>query len=285
MYALTGANGHLGRLVVQNLLEHVPANQILATTRDPEKLADFAGQGVVVRHADLNDPATLAAAFEGATRLLIISTDTLDNHRADQHRAAINAAVQAGVQHLVYTSAPNPDPNAPSPILSTHAETEADLRASGLSYTALRNNIYNNELASTVGLLVGDGKLHTLSGDGKPVWVSREDCARTAAAALYNENTPTGPVNVTGPEALGMPELADRLSKLQGQEIVPQVLTEDEMVAYLGTKGFAPEAAGRFLGILQWLTKGDFGPVSDSVEKITGQKPAPVDTVLAVPAV
>src|SRR5437764_1039909 len=144
MYALTGANGHLGRLVIQNLLEKVPANQILATTRQPEKLADFAARGVVVRHADLNNPATLPAAFAGANRLLIISTDSLEN-RAEQHRAAIDAAVQAGVKHLVYTSAPSPDANSANIILKTHGETEAALQASGVKYTSLRNNIYNNE--------------------------------------------------------------------------------------------------------------------------------------------
>lgn len=283
MYALTGANGHLGRLVLQFLLKKVPANQILATTRSPEKLADFAAKGVVVRAADLNDPASLPSAFAGATRLLIISTDSLEN-RADQHRAAIDAAVQAGVKHLVYTSAPNPDPHSANIILKTHGETEAALKASGVPYTALRNNIYNNELPGTVGLLSSEGKLYTLSGDGKPVWISREDCARMAAAALLNENITTGPVDVTGPEALGLPELAARLSKLQGREIVSQVLTDDEMVAHLQTKGLPAEAAGGFLGILKWLTQGDFGPVSDSVEKFTGVKPAPVDTVLASPA-
>ena len=283
MYALTGANGHLGRLVLQFLLEKVPASEILATTRNPENLADFAAKGVVVRAADLNDPASLPAAFAGATRLLIISTDSLNN-RADQHRAAIEAAVQAGVKHLIYTSAPNPEANSANIILKTHAETEAALKASGVFYTALRNNIYNDELPGTIGLLSDDGKLYTLSGDGKPVWISREDCARIAAVALLDEKIPTGPVDVTGPEALGLPELAVRLSQLQGQPIVSQVLTDEEMLAHLEKKGFTPEAAEGFLGILKWFAKGEFGPVSDRVEKITGVKPASVDNVLAYPA-
>lgn len=283
MYALTGANGHLGRLVIQNLLEKVPASEILATTRNPESLAEFAAKGVVVRAADLNASVSLPAAFAGATRLLIISTDALGK-RAAQHRAAIDAAVQAGVKHLVYTSAPSADPNSPNFILKEHGETEAALQASGVKYTALRNNIYNNELLGTIGLLSGDRKLYTLSGDGKPVWISREDCARIAAAALLEENIPTGPVEVTGPEALGLPELAARLSQLQGQEITSQVLTDEEMVAHLQTKGLTPEAAEGFLGIVKWFTKGEFGPASDSVEKITGTKPASVDSVLALPA-
>ncbi|MBN9388806.1 MAG: NmrA family NAD(P)-binding protein [Chloroflexi bacterium] len=280
MYALTGASGHLGRLVIQNLLEKVPANTILATTRSPEKLADLAEKGVVVRHADLNDPASLPAAFEGATRLLIISTDSFDN-RADQHRAAVAGAVQAGVKHLVYTSAPAADANSFNILLRTHGETEEALKASGIPFTALRNNIYNNELAGTLGLLSGEGKIYTLEGDGKPIWLSREDCARIATAALLDENIVTGIVDVTGPEPLGIPELAARLSQIQGKEIPVQVLTDEEMIAHLGTKGFTPEAAGGFLGILKWFARGDFSQVSDVVEKYTGVKPGPVDPVLA----
>ena len=111
MYALTGANGHLGRLVIKHLLTHVPADQILATTRTPEHLADLAAQGVVVRRADFTNPATLPAAFAGSTRLLIISTDTI-GQRVEQHKAAIEAAASVGVGHIVYTSSPHADPNA-----------------------------------------------------------------------------------------------------------------------------------------------------------------------------
>lgn len=280
MYALTGANGHLGRLVLQNLLEKVPASTILATTRDPEKLADFAAKGVVVRPADLNDPASLPAAFAGATSLLIISTDIIGK-RTPQHLAAIEGAVKAGVKRLVYTSAPGADPNSPNQLLKEHGQTEEAMQDSGLSYTSLRNNIYNNELAGTLGLLAGDGKIYTLSGEGKPVWISREDCARIAAAALVDENFPTGVVEVTGPEALGIPDLAARLSQLQGREIASQVLDDEEMIAHLQAKGLNPQAAAGFLGILKWFARGDFSQVSDSVEKYTGVKPVPVDGVLS----
>jgi len=103
MYALTRASGQLGRLVLKHLLTQVPANQVIATTRDPQKLADIAAKGVVVRHADFSDPATLAKAFEGATRLLIISTNVV-GQRVEGHKAAVAGAVVAGVSHIVYTS-------------------------------------------------------------------------------------------------------------------------------------------------------------------------------------
>ena len=117
MYALTGASGYLGRLVVKHLLTWVPANQVIATTRHPEQLADIAAQGVVVRYADFSDPATLPAAFAGATRLLLISTEVV-GRRVAEHKAAIAGAVAAGVSHILYTSAPKADPNASHPLLA-----------------------------------------------------------------------------------------------------------------------------------------------------------------------
>ena len=105
MYALTGANGQLGRLALQHLLMLVPADQIIATTRNPHQFDDFETRGVVVRHADFADPATLRTAFAGVKSLLIISTNNI-GHRVEQHRAAVEAAALAGVRHIVYTSCP-----------------------------------------------------------------------------------------------------------------------------------------------------------------------------------
>lgn len=279
MYALTGANGQLGRLVLQHLLNKVPANQIIATTRHPEQLADFAAKGVIVRPANFSDPATLAAAFEGATRLLIISTDTL-GQRAAQHRAAIEAAVAAGVNHIIYTSAPAADPNSPNPILKEHGETEAALAASGVKWTALRNNIYTEVLPSTLDALLHDGKLLSLAGQGKPIWVSREDCARTAAEVLAGDGTITGPVDLTGQEALGFPELAQRLAKILGRSIVSEALTDEEFTVHLVAKGLPQPAVAGLTGIVNWMSRGDFSTPTNLVEQVTGLKPTPVDEVL-----
>ncbi|MBD0684355.1 hypothetical protein CGA22_07435 [Pseudomonas sp. PSB18] len=101
--AITGASGQLGRLVIQSLLERVPAEQVIALVRDPGKVQDLAAQGVVVRTADYNQPATLTAALKGVDKLLLISSNELGN-RAAQHRAVIDAAKAAGVTLLAYTS-------------------------------------------------------------------------------------------------------------------------------------------------------------------------------------
>ena len=137
---VTGASGQLGRRVITHLVQthRVAAQNIIATTRKPEALADLAAQGVVVRSADFDDPVSLAKAFAGADRLLLISTDALDRpgRRLEQHVNAVNAAVKAGVKHVVYTSMPRPDPGSPIPFAPDHLGTEKALASSPLGWTA-----------------------------------------------------------------------------------------------------------------------------------------------------
>ncbi len=165
MYLVTGASGHLGQLVITNLLEthKIPANKIIATTRKPETLAALKAKGVDVRAADFDDTATLVKAFKGATRLLLISTDALDRpgHRLEQHKNAIAAAEKAGVDHILYTSLPKPDTSA---ILFApdHVGTEKTLAASSLKgWTVLRSNWYFENLFYALPSAIKSGTLYT----------------------------------------------------------------------------------------------------------------------------
>lgn len=181
---VTGASGHLGRRVIELLLEK-NAGKIVAGTRTPEKLADLAARGVVVRHADFEDPKSLEAAFAGADRVLIVSTDAIDRpgRRIAQHRAAVAAAVRAGVKHAVYTSMPNPE-TSPVTFAPDHLGTEQALKSSGLTYTILRNCWYTEYLVPGLAAAVAAGKLISATGNGGAPYVTREDCAQAAAAAL-----------------------------------------------------------------------------------------------------
>ena len=147
---VTGASGQLGRRVLAHLLDTcaVPPARLIAVTRDPAKLADFAARGVEVRRGDFDDPGSLGEAFKGAGRLLLISTDALDTpgRRLAQHQAAIAAAKTAGVRHIVYTSMPNPD-GSPIPFAPDHLGTEQALALSGRGWTILRNAWYFENLA------------------------------------------------------------------------------------------------------------------------------------------
>ena len=284
VYALTGAGGHLGRLVLASLLNLVPAKQILATTRQPEQLADFAAQGVVVRHADFNDPSTLPAAFSGATRLLIISTgnykEIQSGQRIVQHRAAIAAAVNAEVRHITYTSCPNAtNADVEDPLIRDHGQTEIALAESGVPWTALRNNVYMAGLPYFLGALrIGD-QLLVPEGSIKPCWVTHEDCARTAASVLVGKVAFTGAVDVTGPEALGFADLAQRWSSLQGRKVSAQVLPDKEVIERLVAKGMPLQSAQGIVGNARGMLRLNAVP-ADTVKRATGKPPTSVDGLL-----
>ena len=227
MIIVSGSSGKLGRLVVEELIERGAARQVRALSRNPEKLANLAAQGVETRLADFDDPATLPSAFEGGDVLLLISTDNIaePGARVRQHRAAIEAAQAAGIPHVVYTSAPAPVPANPVPITRDHAETERLLRESGLKWTALRNNLYTEFLieagAINPGGLVGN------TGGGGVAHVTRDDCAAAAVAVLLDPAPHAGQAyEITGPEAPTRAEIAAILTDVAGRP-VPLVNLDD----------------------------------------------------------
>lgn len=279
MYALTGANGHLGRLVINHLLTQVPANQIIATTRDPHKLKDIASLGVIVRYADFSDPTTLAAAYTGATRLLIIST-YVAGKSVELHKAAIAGARAAGVQHLLYTSTPHADPGSTNPLLADHGQTEVALAASGIPWTALRNDFYAEALRNFLDLLLVKGQLLIPEGSAKHGWISREDCARAAAGALLGKLTSTGPVDVTGSEALSFADLASRLSSLSNHQIPTLALPDQEIIALITAKGVPAEVAISTVRLISWVAHEASSTPTNIVERAWGTKPASIDTML-----
>lgn len=279
MYALTGANGHLGRLVIKHLLTQVPANQIIATTRDPQKLADIASLGVVVRRADFSDPTALAAAYAGVTRLLIISTYVVGKS-VELHKAAIAGAVEAGVKHIVYTSTPNADPDSTNLLLADHGQTELALAASGIPWTALRNSFYAEALKHAIDLLLVQGQLLIPEGSAKHSWIVREDCARAAVGALIGTLTTTGPIDVTGSEAFSFADLATRLSSLSDHQITAHTLPDQEIIAQFTAQGVPADAANSTVRLISWIAREAPSAPTDAVERASGTKPTSIDTIL-----
>ena len=181
----------------------------MAGTRKPEKLADLAARGVIVRRADFEDPQGLQAALAGADAVLIVSTDAIDRpgRRLAQHRAAVAAAVSAGVKRAVYTSMPNPE-TSPVVFAPDHLGTEQALKASGLSWTILRNCWYADFLIPTLAPAVASGELIAATGEGGAPYVTREDCAQAAAAALASSDASNRTWNITGPDLVTFANLA-----------------------------------------------------------------------------
>ena len=276
---VTGASGQLGQRVVELLLE-ADAGTIVATTRTPEKLADLAEKGVIVRHADFNQPDSLPEAFAGVDRLLIISTDSLEKPglRVQQHQAAIKAAEAAGVSHVVYTSVVNPGPES---VIPDHYETEEALAASQLNWTILRNNLYADLLPSTIGQAIQMGQLFSAAGDGRLAYISREDCAQAAAAALLSSFDGRRTLNITGAEALSPADLAALASDIAGKPVTYVPLTKDELIKNMVAAG-VPEPAAQFVGALDAATaRGQFDVLSDDFAELTGHQPTAVADFLA----
>jgi NAD(P)H dehydrogenase (quinone) len=280
---VTGASGHLGRRVIDLLLE-ANAGQIIATTRTPAQLADLAARGVEVRHADFDDPAGLAAAFAGADRLLLISTDMLmvPGQRIAQHQAAVAAAAQAGVKHVVYTSLTRTGPGNPILLASDHYATEQALAASPLDWTVLRNNVYAEMLLGSLPRAIATGQLVAAGGDGGVGYVTREDCARAAAAALASAQTGRTTLEVTGPALVTYQDLAQLASQISNKPVNYISVSPEVIVNGMVEAGLPPPLAQTLVSFDIGIAQGTLALVTDAVAELTGVAPQSVrDFLLA----
>lgn len=273
---VTGAGGHLGRRVVELLLE-AGAGPIVATTRNPDKLADLAARGVTVRRADFDDPATLPQAFAGGGRLLLISTDDLaqPGKRLAQHRAAVAAAEAAGVGHVVYTSVTAAHPTPQSSLSNDHFWTEQALAASGMGWTFLRNNLYADLLLHALPHAIATGQLFTATGSGGRSYVTREDCARAAAAAL---RTGDGRriYDITGPAAVTQDEVAAIAAAIVGKPVTHVALTPDALRPGLAAAGLPPFMIDVLIDFDVETAQGYFAVATPAVQELTGRAPTSV---------
>ncbi len=270
---VTGASGQLGRRVLELLLE-ADTGTIIATTRSPEKLADFAEQGVIVRQADFDNPDSLTTAFEGVDRLLLISTDAVDgtDKRLNQHINAVKAAESAGVKHVIYTSLIEPIDSAVK-FAPDHAGTEAALAESSLDWTILRNNVYMDMIPANINRAYQMGGLFSASGDGKVANVTREDCAQAAAAALVSSFTGQRILNITGSEAYSSADIAAIASEITGQPLNYVPVELEAIIQGMVGAGLPRPIAEIFASFNTATKQGQFQEVSNDFEELTGQKP------------
>ncbi|MRN53210.1 SDR family oxidoreductase [Paenibacillus monticola] len=272
---VTGASGHLGREAVEWLLENYKG-QIIAVTRNPVTLSDFSARGVVVRQADFDQPDTLDEAFIGAKRLLLISTDAVSvpGQRLQQHTNAVEAAIKAGVEHIVYTSQLNPEPGTESLLGGDHYSTEEKIKSSGLSFTILRNNLYADNLIPSLQQAAASGQYAAATGEGQTAYVTRKDCARAAAAALASSFTGTRTIDLTGAESLSGTDVAQIASEVIGKSIQFVPLTTDQLVGIFESIGLPNGAAKVFASLDTASAKGEYAVVTTIVQDLTGQAPA-----------
>ena len=239
MIVVTGASGQLGRLTIEELLKTQAASSIIAAVRTPAKVADLAARGVVVRQADYNDPATLASAFAGADKLLLISSSEV-GQRAAQHRAVIDAAKAARIKLLAYTSVLHAD-RSQLGLAVEHRETEAMLRASGIPFVLLRNGWYTENYTAGIGAALAHGVVLGSAGDGRIASAARADYAAAAAAVLTGTDQAGRVHELAGDTSYTLAEFAAEVARQTGKTIAYQNLPEIEYRQVLIGAGL-PEA-------------------------------------------
>jgi NAD(P)H dehydrogenase (quinone) len=277
---VTGASGQLGRLVAEQLLGRLSAEEVILVTRNPDALADFAGLGVSVRYGDFDEPASLDGAFSDGQRLLLISTDTI-GRRVEQHRAALECAERAGIEHVVYTSSTNPVVGHPVGLaVDENRETEELLHGGGTAFTVLRNAAYA-ELQVPIGTLaVTYGKLVTNASNGRVAPISRADCAAAAVAALTSDGHEGQTYEITGPEALTQTDIARLLTDVSGRPVRVIPSGDRRLMWGLGRLG-TPKPFARAIVDLGIATReGYFDVVSPAFEQLTGRRARSLREVL-----
>ncbi|WP_417681517.1 NAD(P)H-binding protein [Roseibium sp.] len=283
MFIVTGATGQLGHAIVRKLVEQVPAAEVGATCREPEKAADLAALGVRVRPGDFGDPESLALAFEGARQVLIVSSNAraYGGDTLTQHRNAIDAARAAGAERIVYTSQMAARATSAFPPMHDHAATEDMLRDCGLAWTALRHGFYASSGIAMLGEALKTGVMETAQ-DGPVAWTAHADLAEAAAIILAQTARESGPTPpLTGPEALDFGDLAAIASDLSGKPISRRIVADDALQAKLAERGTPGPVAAIVLGLYRAARAGEFANVDPTLERLLGRKPISMRDVMA----
>lgn len=271
---VAGASGRLGRRVVE-LLRANGTDQVVATTRSPERADDLRRVGVDVRFADFDLPDSLDRAFAGVDRLLLISTgsDPTRRRRLARHRAVIAAAQRRGVAHVVYTSISSPRPTSAPSLFDDHWQTEQCLAESALDWTVLRNNLYADQFFDTLPAVLVFGRLTTIAPAAPVGYVLRDDCARAAAAALSAEVGGRRVLDITGGAAIDRRTIATVAGELCGREVVAVVAEPAALRRNLLRVGLWEHVADSLLELELAVAEGRHAVVSTDFEDLTGERP------------
>ncbi|NQX71455.1 SDR family oxidoreductase [Paenibacillus alba] len=275
---VTGATGQLGSKVVEALLASAPAEQLAISVRDTDKASDLRALGVDVRHGDFDQPATLAEAFQGVDRLLIVSTQGDNETRIRQHLAAVSAAKQAGVGFIAYTSVTNAEETELF-LAPVHRATEEAIRGTGIPYSFLRNNWYiENEVGTIQGILAG-APLVTSAGQGKVGWASRGDYAQAAANVLLGSGHENTIYELSG-VPITYADLAGIVSEVLGREI-PVQQVDDETYAKIMVGAGVPEQVAPILVAIQSAIRDQVLDVTSSdLQTLLDREATPLRQVL-----
>jgi NAD(P)H dehydrogenase (quinone) len=278
MIVVTGATGKLGRLVIEGLLLRVPAAEITAAVRDPGRAADLAARGVEVRQADYDEPDTLDAAIAGADRVLLISSNNPPRAVA-QHAAVIDAVKRVGVALLAYTSLWHADTSTAMPAIPNR-ETEPLIRAAGVPFTMLRNNLYAEVFAPQVLQAVATGTLIG-TGQGRTASATHADYAAAAVAVLTGDGH-EGKVYELGADVpWSLRDLAAEISRAVGRDIAYQDVPPEQYRELLAAAGLPPTVVVAMLDTRRAIAEGEFDGTPGDLSALIGRPTTPLADVVA----
>lgn len=284
MILVTGATGQLGQRVVARLSARLPdagAGRLAVSVRDPSRATDLAARGIEVRHGDFEAPETLASAFAGVERLVLVSTDGPRAARLARHRNAIDAARAAGVARLYYTSFLDADAASPGEFAQVHAATEAMLAASGLDCTMLRNGLYADLLPMVFAGSSATGVLRLPAGDGRVSYVSRSELAEAIAAAVLAPRLGKRLYELTGQTACDYRELAAKVGAATGRRLRYEPQSEDAYAAGLEARGLPAWLARALANMHTAAAGGRFARTTHDFAALVGHPPKSIDCLVA----
>ncbi|MFD1840601.1 NAD(P)H-binding protein [Paracidovorax cattleyae] len=279
-FAVTGAGGQLGQAVLRRLLQYRAAgDRVVACSREPGRRGLL--QADEVRRADFHDPSSLAEAFAGVDRLLLVSIEGDDDQRVRAHAAAAEAAQRAGVRRIVYTSFIDVDSASPSVVARVHRESEAAIRATGCECALLRDGPYLENMALRVATAAREGGVfHLPGGDARLPYIGREDLADAAVAALQADVLGQSVWRLTGPRQVSFGELCDAVGRVVGLPVRYAPMDEESYARELEQQQVPPELRERRLAYARAMREGFMTAQSDDFRRLTGREPDSLEALL-----
>ncbi|MET3982095.1 NAD(P)H dehydrogenase (quinone) [Mucilaginibacter sp. UYP25] len=271
---ITGATGNLGRAVIESLLKTIPANQVVALTRDENKAADLKEKGVELRLGDYDDIASLHNAMEGIGKVLLISGGRAQNG-LEQHQNVVDAAKKAGVKCIAYTGRCLKDRNTlANQLMKRHFETEDYIKNSGLNYILFRNILYMDAMVLLLGKDVLETGINQPAGDGIASYALRSDMGEAIGNVLANYDCDNRILDFTNSETYSFYDIAAALSELSGKNVIYTPVDPDVFLQVAMKRGLPEFVANMSLGFMTDIKNGQESKVSKDLEIILGRKPA-----------
>ncbi|NEC86062.1 NAD(P)H-binding protein [Streptomyces sp. SID12501] len=274
---VTGATGHLGRHVVEQLLEKVPADQITAVVRDAGKASGFAARGVKIAVANYNEPETFDGVIAAGDKVLLISGNEFDKGRVGQHKIVLDAAKAAGAALLAYTSAPG---TLTAALADDHKGTEAAILESGVPYSLLRNGWYNENYTEQLAVALEHGVTQA-AGEGRVASAARADYAAAAVAVLTGEGHENSTYELSGDTNWSFAEYAAEVSEQSGKDVAYNAVSAEVLTGILVGVGLPEAFAAILAGVDVSIEQGQLAGTPGDLSRLTGRPTTPIAESIA----